>query len=274
MTQEESGGIKLGEKALYVDKYDPTLLEPIPRAASRSVLFGSNKVPFSGGDLWTSYELSWLDSSGKPHVAIAEFEFSYDSLAIVESKSFKYYLNSFNQTVFASRDEVKTVLEKDLSQAAEGSVKVVLFALDEYRQVSSLSGQCVDDLPLSVSVYESESALLEVRSDVLVQDQAIYSHLLKSNCPVTGQPDWASVWVKYSGAEILPESFLKYVVSFRKHQDFHENCVEKIFSDILSVCQPEMLTVCARYTRRGGLDINPYRTNTAEAVSPVRTARQ
>lgn len=264
--------IQLGKDALYVDQYDASLLAPIPRSDSRGAAFADG-LPFTGKDLWTCYELSWLSPSGKPVVAIAEFEFPFDSANIIESKSFKYYLNSFNQTFFASDDEVKTTLERDLSAAAGGTVGVTLSALASEHAIYMLPGLCVDNLNVNVNQYTPKSELLTLGRRA-VENKQMFSHLLKSNCPVTGQPDWASVWVEYSGVEIIPESFLAYVISYRQHQDFHENCVEMMFKDILQQCSPTSLSVYARYTRRGGLDINPFRTNVRSDVPVKRLARQ
>lgn len=271
-----ASNIELGKDALYPDQYDPALLAPISRSQSRSALFSSDTLPFQGEDVWTAYELSWLDSEGKPFSAIAEFRFPHDSESIIESKSFKYYLNSFNQTRFSSGDIVAKKLAEDLSLAAGGEVSVFIELLSSQHQypIAELEGECVDELPITgVDCYSPDADLLQTEKSQ-VTDQALYSHLLKSNCPVTGQPDWATVWIKYSGAKINSESFLRYVISYRQHQDFHENCVEKMFKDIMEVCRPNSLAVYARYTRRGGLDINPYRTNTDEAPPMCRIARQ
>lgn len=271
----KGSGIKLGEESLYVDQYDASLLAPIARSQSRDGLSITREpsLPFTGVDLWTGYELSWLNLKGKPQVAIVEFEFDCDSLNIIESKSFKYYLNSFNQTPFKSRESVIQTLTHDLQDAASGRVSVRLFDLDDYRQTSPLPGVCVDDLDIEVDQYQASGAILNTLAES-VQDEALYSHLLKSNCPVTGQPDWATIWVEYSGLKICQESFLQYVISFRQHQDFHENCVEKIFMDLQKYCLCSDLSVYARYTRRGGLDINPYRTSTSNDLPLVRLARQ
>ncbi|VUD68957.1 NADPH-dependent 7-cyano-7-deazaguanine reductase [Thalassocella blandensis] len=267
-----SEGIQLGKDALYVDHYDAELLVPIPRSESRAKVFGAT-LPFMGKDIWTSYELSWLSKSGKPQVAIAEFEFPYDSQNIIESKSFKYYLNSFNQTFFDSMEEVRQTLIRDLSQAAGGDVSVDVQNLSSDHQIYVLPGTCVDNLNVNVNQYTPNPELL-TSGRRTVEKKQLFSHLLKSNCPVTGQPDWATVWIEYSGTEIIPESFLAYVISYRQHQDFHENCVESMFKDIMRQCQPSTLSVYARYTRRGGLDINPFRTNAREEVPVKRLARQ
>lgn len=268
--------IELGKQAEYPEQYSPECLEPIPRRLSRSSIGLLGELPFDGVDLWTAYEVSWLDGAGKPQVAMGYFEFCCRSEAIVESKSFKYYLNSFNQSTFESWQKVTEVMESDLAKASGGKVSVKLVSLNSPytpSQLGSPNGACVDELSLNNAVYTPSQELLTVDSEQHVEE-ALYSHLLKSNCPVTGQPDWATLWVEYKGKRIEPESFLAYVVSYRQHQDFHENCVEKIYSDILQACKPESLSVYARYTRRGGLDINPYRTNTQNPAPKWRIVRQ
>lgn len=261
MSSEESViGIKLGELSEYSDTYNPAFLQPIPRAASRGAVF-ADVVPFSGVDVWTSFELSWLNSRGVPQVAIAEFRFDCFSENIIESKSFKYYLNSFNQTVFDSVEAVEACLLCDLSRAAKGKVSVDIFDMNTSFSSEMLPGQCVDQLDCEVTQYSADDGLLIVDEDKTVEHAQLYSHLLKSNCPVTGQPDWATVWIEYSGPEIQADAFLTYVVSYRQHQDFHENCVEKIYADIMTRCECSELSVYARYTRRGGLDINPFRSS-------------
>lgn len=277
--------IKLGEKALYPDRYDASLLHPIARSETRGRLGIGETLPFIGEDIWTGFELSWLDSKGKPVVAIAEFRFPAGSPAIIESKSFKYYLNSFNQTAFNSIDEVRAVLVRDLSVGCGAPVDVSCFGIDSYPRVAgSFPGVCVDELSVDITCYHPDSSLLDF-TDNDVEQQQLYSHLLKSNCPVTGQPDWATVWICCSGRELAPESLLKYVVSYRQHQDFHENCVEKMFTDLMATGQLKSLLVYARYTRRGGLDINPLRAtpdwaeqqlllNSQLGLDQIRIARQ
>lgn len=266
--------VSLGQDCAYPAAYDNTLLHPIARAAARVDLFGSASPAFYGSDVWTAYELSWLDPKGKPQVRIAEFIFASDSTNIVESKSFKYYLNSFNDTCFESDTEVSHLLQQDLAQASGGAVEVRLDSVDQGLVMTQIPGQCVDDIPCHIEHYTPSAALLCTANDELVEQKQLYSHLLKSNCPVTGQPDWATLWIEYSGAKILPESFLKYVVAYRRHQDFHESCVEKIYQDIWQRCQPQKLSVYARYTRRGGLDINPFRSSEETAVPFGRLLRQ
>lgn len=252
----------LGQQTEYVSQYAPSLLFPIPRNASREPLGLSGSLPFHGVDVWTGYELSWLAPSGKPVVAVAEFRVPCESPCIIESKSFKLYLNSLNQTVFADIDAVKAVLVRDLSAAAGSMVDVILASLahsQSFQTTEELAATVLDELDVNVVHYHPAPQLLRV-GDSVVEEQVV-SHLLKSNCPVTGQPDWASVFIRYRGKQIDHKGLLAYVISFREHQDFHENCVERIFCDINTQCKPERLSVYARYTRRGGLDINPFRSN-------------
>ncbi|WP_086931261.1 NADPH-dependent 7-cyano-7-deazaguanine reductase QueF [Agarilytica rhodophyticola] len=264
---------KLGRDLDYPQTYDAGLLDPIPRRLARDALWGDEVPEFKGFDLWTAFELSWLNSNGVPQVAIAEFSFPAHSANIIESKSFKYYLNSFNQMTYATRNIVAEVLKKDLSVCVQDSVDVRIYGVEDFPQVAAISGYCVDQLDVAVDCYEPNPDLLECSSKHVERKQ-LYSHLLKSNCPVTGQPDWATVWIEYSGKEILPESFLRYVVSYRGHQDFHESCVEAFFKDIMLKCQPSFLSVFARYTRRGGLDINPYRSSAEVGLPFGRLPRQ
>ncbi|KJS03964.1 MAG: hypothetical protein VR73_15880 [Gammaproteobacteria bacterium BRH_c0] len=266
------GKPQLGAPTEYPASYDPGLLVSIPRAAGREQL-GAGLV-FRGADVWTAYELSWLNAKGRPCVAIAEFTIACDSPAIVESKSFKLYLNSLNQERFASTDAVRKVLQKDLGQGFGAAVDVQIFAIDEYadRGMVSFTGQCLDDLDVECDDFQPDADYLRVAEHEVTEQ--LYSHLLKTNCPVTGQPDWASISICYSGRAIEHRGLLQYLVSFRGHEDFHEHCVERIFSDIVSRCQPASLQVYARYTRRGGLDINPYRSTGQEATVFCRTARQ
>jgi 7-cyano-7-deazaguanine reductase len=267
----------LGKHSDYVSVYTPSLLFPIPRIESRNALGISSELPFQGVDIWTSYELSWLNSKGKPVVAIAEFVFPINSTSIVESKSFKLYLNSYNQTVFKDFMDVTRTLEADLSGAVGATVMVTLMTLSQAaaRGVGHFTGECLDELDVSVDCYRANADLLLTNPDHIVTE-SVYSDLLKSNCPVTGQPDWASIYIQYRGAEINRGSLLKYIISFRDHQGFHESCVERIFLDLQERCKPELLTVYARYTRRGGLDINPSRSSLGASFSAdsVRLVRQ
>lgn len=266
----------LGKETDYSQAYSPNLLFPLERKKNRESLNLSTNLPFHGEDIWTGYELSWLSEKGKPVVAIADFHFPADSAFMIESKSFKLYLNSLNHAHFDSSERVSTLLERDLSTAAGTEVKVSLMAVSGQFQASELVNhyRCLDDLDVGGFEYQPNAALLNTEGRVV--SESLCSHLLRSNCPVTGQPDWASIYVDYSGPKIQPESLLKYIVSFRQCQDFHEHCVERIFTDLMSECQCQSLSVYARYTRRGGLDINPYRASyDRSAKAPaMRTVRQ
>lgn len=266
----------LGQKTVYISSYDPGLLFPIARSESRRALGLLNQLPFHGSDFWTGYELSWLNTKGKPQVAVAEFVIPCNSPNIIESKSFKLYLNSFNQSQFADFAAVHECLVRDLSAAAGAPIEVRLHNLQDSRMLIDLTfdGVCLDDLDIEVSCYHPDAMLL-VADSTQKKTEKLYSHLLKSNCPVTGQPDWASIFIEYSGGSINHEQLLRYLISFREHQDFHEHCVERIFTDIMANCQPESLSVYARYTRRGGLDINPFRATSAGVAPGVgRLLRQ
>jgi 7-cyano-7-deazaguanine reductase len=268
----------LGKASEYVATYTPALLYPIARTAKWAELgLTAETLPYQGVDLWNCYELSWLAPSGKPVVAIGEFTFAADSANIVESKSFKLYLNSLNQSVFDSRDALALVLQRDLSQVSGAPVAVKLRSLNEVEEqgVARLPGVCVDELDVSIADYaQPQPELLRCTATQSISE-ALHSHLLRSNCPVTGQPDWGSVVVEYSGAAALDHgSFLSYLVSFRQHADFHEQCVERIFLDLQRLLRPQTLTVYARYLRRGGLDINPYRSTHAVQVDNRRLVRQ
>lgn len=267
----------LGKSSEYVATYTPSLLFPIPRLAKWAELgVSGDALPWQGVDFWNCFELSWLLPSGKPVVAIGEFAIPCDSPNIIESKSFKLYLNSLNQTVFASVAELQACLVKDLSAAAGKpvSVKVSTLVEVEGQGVTALPGQCIDALDVSISNYEQpQPELLRCAADRVVEE-TVHSHLLKSNCPVTGQPDWGSVVVEYKGRALDHASLLTYLISFRQHADFHEQCVERIYLDLKNLLKPEHLTVYARYVRRGGLDINPYRSTGAINPQNLRLVRQ
>lgn len=267
----------LGKSSDYVATYTPSLLFPIPRTAKWAELgLTAQTLPYQGVDLWNCYELSWLTPSGKPVVAIGEFSIPADSPNIIESKSFKLYLNSLNQTAFASRDELQALLQRDLSAVAGATVGVRLRSLAEVESqgVARLPGACIDELDVSIQEYNQPQPGLLRCDPAQPISESLHSHLLRSNCPVTGQPDWGSVVVEYQGPALDHASFLRYLVSFRQHADFHEQCVERIFLDLLRLLQPQALTVYARYVRRGGLDINPYRSLSLGAVDNRRLVRQ
>ncbi len=267
----------LGKSSEYIATYTPSLLFPIPRAAKWAELgLTAQTLPYQGVDFWNCFELSWLLPSGKPVVAIAEFSIPADSPNIIESKSFKLYLNSLNQTPFADRTALVATLEKDLSAAAGKPVGVRIRSLAdiEAEGVAALPGVCIDDLDVTIHSYDRPQPELLRCDDSRVVEEAVHSHLLKSNCPVTSQPDWGSVAVEYRGAALDHASLLAYIVSFRQHSDFHEQCVERIFLDLQRLLKPEKLTVYARYVRRGGLDINPYRSTEQLSFENRRLARQ
>jgi 7-cyano-7-deazaguanine reductase len=266
----------LGKPSSYINEYTPSLLYSIPRKRKRDEINVLDVLPFHGFDTWNAYELSWLNQNGKPQVAIAQFDISCTSINIVESKSFKLYLNSFNNTKFDSIAAVKDLLIQDISNATEGRVNVEIFSLEKfsYQPIMNFEGECIDERDIICDNYYVAANALMSDSKKIVEEK-LFSHLLKSNCLVTGQPDWGSVSIIYKGAQIDKDGLLKYLVSFRNHNEFHEQCVERIFMDILGFCKPEKLTVEARYTRRGGLDINPVRsTEEIQPTKNIRMARQ
>ena len=266
--------LPLGKCVDYDAPYDPGLLFPIARASGREQLGLSMPLPFGGCDIWNAYELSWLDPSGKPQVAWGEFRIPANSLNIVESKSFKLYLNSFNQHRFDDVATVTSTLRRDLSACVGVPLDITVHLPEQWAGLQCVEpqGTCLDDLSVQIEHYQPAPGLLRVGPDRVTRK--VYSRLLRSRCPVTGQPDWATLQIEYTGREIDPAGLLAYIVSFRLHQDFHEHCVERIFCDVLTHCAPEQLTVFARYLRRGGLDINPYRST--EHIQPVnlRLAQQ
>ena len=273
----------LGKPAPYVDQYDAALLFPIPRADKRHEIGVAAAAPFFGADLWTAFELSWLTPRGKPQVAIAHITVPCESTHIVESKSFKLYLNSFSNTPFTSADAVRDRIRTDVSEAvwrggpvqSSVGVKLLLPEAFDREPVHELDGLSLDRLDIECTRYTPAPELLTAAVDEQPVSEVLVSNLLKSNCLVTGQPDWGSVQISYSGPQIEQGGLLQYLVSFRNHHEFHEQCVERIFMDIWTRCKPVKLTVYARYTRRGGLDINPFRTSHPQALpANVRTARQ
>jgi 7-cyano-7-deazaguanine reductase len=278
---------QLGKTSAYIDQYDASLLFPIARAVKRAEIGIDAAAPFFGADMWTAFELSWLNLRGKPQVALVHFTVPCESTNIIESKSFKLYLNSFNNTRFADVDAVKARLRADVSEAvwrdaarsgpapASIGVKIVLPELFDREPIYELDGLSLDRLDVECTRYTPAPDLLRVAEDEAPVTEVLVSNLLKSNCLVTGQPDWGSVQISYSGAPIDQEGLLQYLVSYRQHNEFHEQCVERIFMDIWTRCKPFKLSVYARYTRRGGLDINPFRTSYPQALpGNTRTARQ
>ena len=294
MTSPDQSG--LGQPTAYVDQYDAALLFPIARAPKRAEIGIQGAAPFFGADMWTAFELSWLNPRGKPQVALAHFTVPCESRNIIESKSFKLYLNSFNNTPFASADAVRACLRADVSEAvwrdtalpsplagaadsaaAVASIGVTLIAADLFDRepVHELDGLSLDRLDIDCNRYTPAPELLTVTPDEAPVSEVFTSNLLKSNCLVTGQPDWGSIQISYTGDQIGQGGLLQYLVSFRNHNEFHEQCVERIFMDLWTRCKPMKLAVYARYTRRGGLDINPFRTSYPQAMPKnIRHARQ
>lgn len=268
----------LGKPACYQAEYDASLLFPIPRQDKRNEIGIKSTLPFFGADIWNAYEVSWLNSRGKPQVAIATFIIPAESPNIVESKSFKLYLNSYNQTRLADIETLLARLKADVSDAVGAPVQVRLTLPDAFGKAvfAELEGLSLDRLDIEVDSYEPDPDLLHVVSGTNVIEETLVSNLLKSNCLVTGQPDWGSVQIHYVGAPIEQAGLLRYLIGFRNHNEFHEQCVERIFMDIQRHCKPLKLAVYARYTRRGGLDINPWRSNMSGSQLPsnLRCARQ
>ncbi len=274
---------QLGKNSAYVDQYDASLLFPIPRAVKREELGIQGAPIFFGADLWTAFELSWLNLKGKPQVAIAHIMVPAETTHIVESKSFKLYLNSFNATRFVDVQAVRDCMREDLDQAlwhggtieSRCGVKIILPEDFDKEPVHELDGLNLDRMDIECTQYQPAPELLTAEHNEAPVTETFVSHLLKSNCLVTGQPDWGSVQISYSGSQIDQTGLLQYIVSFRNHNEFHEQCVERIFMDIWTRCKPLKLSVFARYTRRGGLDINPWRTSHPQSPpANIRTARQ
>jgi 7-cyano-7-deazaguanine reductase len=267
----------LGKTVSYGGQYDASVLYPIPRADKRREIGIAEPLPFSGVDIWNAYEFSWLDARGKPKVALIEFRVPVNSANIIESKSFKLYLNSFMQTRFADTEAMRQQIALDLSRAAGASVSVMLVTVNAVAnaEIDVLEGTLIDDLPIDIDNYGPPNAQYLSADCEIVTDETLVSHLLKSNCPVTGQPDWASVQIRYRGPRLDRDGLLRYLISYREHNEFHEQCVERIFIDIMRECSPQRLAVYARYTRRGGLDINPFRASPGlPNPGNPRTARQ
>ncbi len=264
----------LGQNVSYPDSYDAALLFPIDRSLNREKL-GIPHV-WHGDDIWNAYEISWLNSKGKPIVGMARFSFPAASPRLIESKSFKLYLNSFNEERFAYATLVQQRMAADLSNAAGAPVTVEIDT--DIRQQTFLcepmDGICIDDADIEITATQPTPELLRCVAGAGVVTETLVSDLLKSNCPVTGQPDWGSVQIGYTGKQIDRDALLEYIVSLRQHNEFHEHCVEQLYCDIWASCQPESLLVYARYTRRGGLDINPWRSSRPASVSQTRTPRQ
>lgn len=279
-TSDVLNDLTLGKATEYQSQYNPTLLQGIPRSLNRDQLnITAQDLPFVGEDIWYGYEVSWLNVKGKPIVAVAEFKIPFNSDAIVESKSFKLYLNSFNQSVFSSFSDVENIMTKDLTTIVKAPVEVTLYPVDNCPNLAltALPATCIDELDITIEHYDLDNSLLEnlqPAHHVENQTESLVSHLLKSNCLITNQPDWASIYMSYRGKKLCHETLLKYLISFRQHNEFHEQCVERIFCDLMQYAELEELTVFARYTRRGGLDINPFRSTHITSAPFARTIRQ
>lgn len=270
------GESPLGKTATYGGEYNPKVLFPIAREPFRKSLGIDGVAPFHGHDLWNAYELSWLNPKGKPVSAIAQFLFPSFSPNIIEAKSFKLYLNSFHQTRFNDVEEVSQILKQDLSQCSQSPVILEVAPLTTIHscELGRLEGLCLDNLDIDVHQYTVDASLLQIEDENPVSE-TLYSDIFKSNCLGTGQPDWGSIQIIYSGRKINHAGLLQYLISFRQHNEFNEHCVERVFMDIRQQCQPQELTVSAHYTRRGGLDTNPCRsTNPEVPINSTRFFRQ
>jgi 7-cyano-7-deazaguanine reductase len=269
---------ELGKKTAYDQTYNPDRLFPIAREGKRlEIGIDPQALPFKGFDVWNHYEVSWLNAKGKPMVAIAEIAYDCQSAFIVESKSLKLYFNSFNNSTFNSVSDVESTVQKDLEAILQSNVSVTVTPIGHspYTQIAEhFDGTCLDELDIECSIYTVHPEYLTTTNNIV--SETLYSDLLKSNCLVTNQPDWGSVQIAYTGPQIDHEGLLRYLVSFRNHNEFHEQCIERIFVDIMLHCQPSELTINGRYTRRGGLDINPYRSTQDVAVKALnqRLVRQ
>ena len=271
--------LSLGKVTAYADHYDASLLQPVPRQLGRDAIglkATADALPFFGQDIWHAYELSWLNHKGKPMVALATFVVPVTSANLIESKSFKLYLNSLNQTRFRDISQVYQTLVNDLSHCAGDKVTVTIHHVNELGafQPTWIQGRCLDDLDIEIIDYQFDAGLLQLSQSDTVIEEKLHSHLLKSNCLITSQPDWASVFIHYRGRAIDHESLLRYLISFRHHNEFHEQCVERIYLDLHRLIQPEFLAVYACYTRRGGLDINPLRSSMPYTPPNIRLTRQ
>lgn len=270
--------LSLGKTTAYADQYDATLLQPVPRQLARDQigLPATTPLPFCGHDVWHAYELSWLNPKGKPMVALATVVVPFDSPNLIESKSFKLYLNSFNQTRIQDISQLYQTMQQDLSACAGKAVEVTIHHVNELVafQPTWLPGRCIDELDVEIDSYQYDASLLQLAEHATSLEEKLHSHLLKSNCLITSQPDWASVFIHYKGKAIDHASLLRYLISFRQHNEFHEQCVERIYQDIYQLAQPEFLAVYACYTRRGGLDINPLRSSAPYTPPNIRLTRQ
>ncbi|WP_417655883.1 NADPH-dependent 7-cyano-7-deazaguanine reductase QueF [Pseudidiomarina aestuarii] len=271
------GHLSLGQPTQYPDQYDATLLQAVPRQLNREPLgLNAEQLPFTGVDYWNAYEMSWLNQRGVPQVAIVECQVPIVSPNLIESKSFKLYLNSFNESRWESWQQVQDQLKQDLSHCSGATVQVQLIGLKTASADGfvDLPGLCIDQVDVTITQYHYEPQLLRSVNSGTIVEETLHSHLLKSNCLITNQPDWGSVLIRYRGRQVDHAALLQYIVSFRNHNEFHEQCVERIFVDMKQQLQIEQLTVYARYTRRGGLDINPFRSDFETAPRQQRLVRQ
>jgi len=274
MVDDGKQDMLLGTHTPVVEEYSPQLLYPMPRSEGRGRLGLNEPLPFAGADLWHAYEMSWLDQTGKPVARVGRFTIGASSPNMVESKSFKLYLNSLNSTRFISAAQASDTIKRDIGKTVGEDVALELFDPDDPSLAGAkLVGVCLDDLPVATRGLEPDANMLRMQPEEFVEEQ-LYSHLLRSLCPVTGQPDWATVWLHYRGTGIDHASLLQYIIAYRQHQEFHEQCVERIYNDIWRRCAPELLQIQAFYTRRGGLDINPFRSNDPAARPLPRLNRQ
>jgi 7-cyano-7-deazaguanine reductase len=268
---------ELGKKTEYDSQYSPNKLYPITRKSKRDEIGIAGALPFFGYDLWNHYEVSWLNENGKPIVALAEISYDCETPLIIESKSLKLYFNSFNNTKFKNANVVSTTVKQDLEERINGKVTVTITPLADVREDklhNHFVGENIDELDVACSVYSVDPTLLKTDNEQV--SETLHTNLLRSNCLITNQPDWGSIQITYKGKKINREALLRYIVSFRNHNEFHEQCVERIFVDIMKYCQPEELTVYGRYTRRGGLDINALRTTDKNKcnIENMRLCRQ
>jgi 7-cyano-7-deazaguanine reductase len=262
----------LGKATIYSSRYDPDLLFAIARAGSRQALDLEGTLPFSGSDIWNAWELTWLSESGVPQVAAATIRVPIDSPNLVESKSLKLYLNSFTMSRYASADDVRATIAEDLTACIGANVDVRLFSNGADSAVREFAGTCIDSIDTQCDVFDVDARFLS--ADAAIASEELHSHLLRSLCPVTAQPDIGSVLISYTGPQIDRAGLLRYIVSYREHKDFHEACVERMFMDIQARCRPEQLSVYARFQRRGGIDINPFRSSCETAALNTRLWRQ
>lgn len=272
----ETHGI-LGQSTSYPKTYAPDMLYPIPRALGRANLALPADALSIGMDWWQVFEMSWLNLHGISQVAMARLAIPATSDYIVESKSLKLYFNSLNFTEFDNQQAVKATVEKDLSACLKTDVTLEIFEVNIANSlpISAPQGDCIDnaldssDKKIAIVSNVNPSSLTVAHQGASdSQLQILHSHLLRSNCPVTNQPDWGTLEIQIDSQPIDRAGLLEYILSFRQHNGFHEQCVEQIFSDLTQVFAPKTLMVRAWYTRRGGIDINPCRVSDISLLPP------